>query len=318
MSRKERLEQALDNLAEQFKHLHWDYPDMGLDYRREQILYWPGNPQEDIMVCVLKDQDFRESLHRHDFYFFNYAYRNDYEAETETANNIITIREGECYMGQPFSGYGLRQKKEDPAVILGVLVQKRMFYRELLPIVAADPVMFRFFLDPQRNRFSEDFLHFPFSKDSPVRDLLEMMVLEYANKTAESQLILKSLASALFLHIARRYRQLHPQNEGKRLSDQLMRYMGEHTDTVSLKELADHFSYHPNYISGALRKETGRCFKQILQEMRMKRAVMLLKGTMLSVEEIADMLGYSDRSNFFKAFRDYYGKTPREYVNEDK
>ncbi|MBQ9468491.1 MAG: AraC family transcriptional regulator, partial [Clostridia bacterium] len=26
------------------------------------------------------------------------------------------------------------------------------------------------------------------------------------------------------------------------------------------------------------------------------------------------MLGYSDTSNFYKAFRDFYGKTPREYL----
>ena len=46
----------------------------------------------------------------------------------------------------------------------------------------------------------------------------------------------------------------------------------------------------------------------------MDRAVILLKGTDLSVEEIAAMLGYSDTSNFYKAFRDFYGKTPREYL----
>ena len=158
ISREDLLTRSMDQLAEDFKHLNWNYPEVSSPSGPEKILYWPGDPKEDIMICVLKDQDFFEELHRHDFFFFNYAYKNDYEAETEHTDYIIRIREGECYIGPPFAGYGLRQTKEDPAVVIGVLVQKNMFYRDFLPIVSTDPVIFRFFLDPRSNAFSEDFL----------------------------------------------------------------------------------------------------------------------------------------------------------------
>lgn len=45
----------------------------------------------------------------------------------------------------------------------------------------------------------------------------------------------------------------------------------------------------------------------------MERADILLKGTNLSIEEISLMLGYSNSSNFYKAFREYYHTSPREY-----
>ena len=90
--------------------------------------------------------------------------------------------------------------------------------------------------------------------------------------------------------------------------------MADHSDVVTLKDIAAHFSYHPNYISALLHKETGRKFTEILLEKRMERAVLLLKNTPLSVEEITVMLGYSNTSNFYKAFREYYGTTPREYL----
>ncbi|WP_442911432.1 helix-turn-helix domain-containing protein [Lachnoclostridium sp. An76] len=32
------------------------------------------------------------------------------------------------------------------------------------------------------------------------------------------------------------------------------------------------------------------------------------------VEEIAAMLGYSNSSNFYKAFREYYHQSPREFT----
>ena len=93
--------------------------------------------------------------------------------------------------------------------------------------------------------------------------------------------------------------------------------MGDHSDVVTLKDIAAHFSYHPNYISMLLHKETGRKFTEILLEKRMERAVLLMKNTSLSLEEISVLLGYSNHSNFYKAFKEYYGMTPREYSKKD-
>ena len=56
----------------------------------------------------------------------------------------------------------------------------------------------------------------------------------------------------------------------------------------------------------------------IVLEERMSRAVILMKNTTLSNEEIAAMLGYSDQSNFYKAFREFYGVSPREYEITDR
>jgi AraC-like DNA-binding protein len=48
----------------------------------------------------------------------------------------------------------------------------------------------------------------------------------------------------------------------------------------------------------------------------MERAVILLRNTTLSIEEIAALIGYSDHNNFYKAFKDFYGMTPRDYLAE--
>ena len=90
--------------------------------------------------------------------------------------------------------------------------------------------------------------------------------------------------------------------------------MGKELESITLKEIANHFSYHPNYISSLLQKKLGKTFSKILLEKRMDKAVILLKGTTLSIEEIAIMTGYSNTSNFYKAFREYFGKTPREFI----
>ena len=67
-------------------------------------------------------------------------------------------------------------------------------------------------------------------------------------------------------------------------------------------------------MSTLLRKEIGKSFSEILLEQRMERAVILMRGTSLPINEIALLLGYSNSSNFYKAFREYYDCSPRDYI----
>jgi AraC-like DNA-binding protein len=217
-------------------------------------------------------------------------------------------------VGQPFCGYGIQHSGDNPATVIGVLIQKELFYRDFLPIVSTDPAMLRFFIEPRDDEFSTDFLRFSFPKDSPVRSLLELMIMEYADKHEDTQDVLKSLAGALILHIARRYRLIAPEKSGQSASDKIIAYMTRHLENVTLADIGRDFSYHPTYISNLLKKDTGSTFSEILLRLRMERAVMLMKGTTLRNEEIAAMLGYNDSSNFYKAFKEYYGMTPREYL----
>ena len=113
----------------------------------------------------------------------------------------------------------------------------------------------------------------------------------------------------------RKYSQQQDKPQTLSLSSQIIKYIGEHDSDVTLQEVAAKFSYHPNYISALLKKETGKSFSRILLEKRMSHALVLLQGTTLPIDSISAMLGYSNPSNFHKAFREYYGKTPREYVN---
>ena len=229
------------------------------------------------------------------------------------SNDKITINENECYISQPYCGYALRVESDEPSTIIGVLIRREAFFREYLSALSRDSTLFRFLLDPQTNRFSDEFVHLSFTEDHAVRSLLENMAVEYADKKEDTQSILKPMTLALLLYIARRYRLQKPENEQMILTEQIKMYISDHVDNITLNELSKRFSYHPNYISALIHKQTGKTFKQLVLEERMKRAVILMKNTTLSNEEIAAMLGYSDQSNFYKAFREYYGASPRIY-----
>ena len=315
MKQKRRLADALDRLGEEFLTLPWEYRIVDKGTSHEIVRLWPGDPRDDIMVCVLKDTEFHEQFHRQDYYFLNYAYAHDYRTVSDRRSNVVTIHEGECYIGQPFCGYALRQAGDDQVVVIGVLIQKELFYRDFLPILASTPAIFDFFLEPRSNNYSTDFLRLSVTECTAIRTLLELMVIEYADRQDETQAMLKSLTAALLLHVARYCRERTPQKKSLTTSEKIVGYMSEHLDTATLASIGAHFSYHPTYVSNLLKKETGRTFSAILRELRMTRAEALLSGTTLSIEEISAMLGYANSSNFYKAFREQYGTTPREWLN---
>lgn len=315
MTKKRMLSLAIDKLGKEFDSLDLTFYPMNTVNPTDVTSYWPGTDEEDVLICVFNGEEIHEPFHRQDFFFINYAYKSSYNALSEKYNNLITINEDECYIGQPFSGYALcKDKDSENVIIIGVLIRKDSFFREYLPTVYTDSDLFRFFINPQTDKFSDEFIHLPVTKDHAIRSLLEMMVMEYADRKEDTQRILKSMLQTLLLEIARRYRIEKTGTAPKSVSEQILDYMGDHSDVVTLKDIAIHFNYHPNYISALLHRETGRKFTEILLEKRMERAVLLMRNTTLSIEEISAMLGYSNHSNFYKAFKEYYGVPPREYI----
>lgn len=305
---------AVDRLREEYSNLDLAYHDSPTGAPEEKMYDWPGVPEEKIMVVVHQGMGHQKLFHRHDFFYFNYTYQGEYDSISFKYDHRITVRCGELYAGQPFAGHAICVHDDKDTVIIGVLIKRDTFFRSFLPMLSSNSKLFHFLLDPSTNQFSDEFIHFKIEDDCNIRTLLEMMVIEYANKKEDTQDILKPLVLAFLTQVARQYAAENPVEESNRLSDKIVQYISEHPDTVTLKKLGSRFSYHPNYISTLLRRETGKSFSELLTQQRMERAAVLLRGTALPIEEIAFMLGYSNSSNFYKVFREYYGHSPREYT----
>ena len=308
------LEESLSKLGRQFAERDWRYIDMQVGGSVEKYFAWPAPAGDNIMICVHRGKQIRELFHRQDFFFFNFAYSGDYGALSGSEDNRIVVHENECYIGQPFSGYALSTDSEEEIIIIGVLIEREAFFKIFLPAISADARLFHFFLKPQTDKYADEYIRLRFDDSCNVRTLLEMMVIEYASPGEDTQAILQPLALALLMQVARRCRASRAEPEGEAPAGKIIRFMGEHAGALKLRDVAARFSYHPNYVSGLLRRVTGKTFSEISLEQRMRRAEILLKCTKLSVEDIALMLGYSSSSNFYKAFREYFGKSPREYL----
>jgi AraC-like DNA-binding protein len=310
-----RLLKAVQSLAEQFPNLAWNFRPVMTGGKTELISQWLGDPSEDIMAVAFKGKHYIEKFHKQDFFFINFVCQNSYEVLSSKYNNRLKLCEGDCYIGQPYSGYALKIDSDQEVIMVGLHIKKDLFFREYLGPLSSDAPLFHFFLDPHTNRFSDEYIRLSLGRNNVIWTLVYLMVLEYAAGRSDTQTVLRSLMLTLTMYISREYARVHARSASMASPAlQMAAFIETHSDSVTLGSLAAHFGYHPNYVSACLHRKTGKTFSEILLEKRMEKAALLLANTDLSVEKIAAMLGYSNNSNFYKAFRQYYHTSPREYM----
>lgn len=60
-------------------------------------------------------------------------------------------------------------------------------------------------------------------------------------------------------------------------------------------------------------REEGHSYAEVVETLRKQKAEALLQDKKLAIYEVGYLLGYSDATAFYRAFRRWYGKSPREY-----
>lgn len=86
-----------------------------------------------------------------------------------------------------------------------------------------------------------------------------------------------------------------------------------YAETVTTEELAHRFGYAGDYLTRIFKKQYGITPHQYQIQVRMEHAQWLLDNTGLSVEQVADSVGYRDFSAFYRSFRKSTGISPREW-----
>ncbi len=93
-------------------------------------------------------------------------------------------------------------------------------------------------------------------------------------------------------------------------------YVQMHFKTVTLDEMAEHFSLSAPYVSRYFKEKCGETFADYLQEIKMKKAKTLLKNSNMTIENIAYSVGYQNVEHFSRLFKKKYGMAPIQFRNE--
>ena len=149
-------------------------------------------------------------------------------------------------------------------------------------------------------------------------DFLEKQYLETGNAYREE--ISKTLFYALMLEICDIFRSVSGEDGSvqrprqEKLTDDFLRLMTKYYRTEhNVAFYADMLNRTPKYLSGAIKRLSGRSVSDWINSMLISESKLMLKVTDKSILEISEELNFSSPSVFVQFFRHNTGITPLQY-----
>lgn len=120
------------------------------------------------------------------------------------------------------------------------------------------------------------------------------------------------------------FQQLEPNNivtnkiPGKYLVQiqEIERYVSDNLGKkLCYKTIALHFNTSKSTLKRLYKKYKGLALATFMQTVKLDRSIELLEENRLTINEIADAIGYGSTSSFSRAFKEKFGCSPSEYIN---
>jgi len=89
-------------------------------------------------------------------------------------------------------------------------------------------------------------------------------------------------------------------------------------EKISLRDVAAAVHCAPSHLATIMKKETGQTVGQWLTATKVSAAASWLIHSDASIDEIADRVGWADRTHFTRQFRSVYGLTPTGWRKQER
>lgn len=147
--------------------------------------------------------------------------------------------------------------------------------------------------------------------------IVNAMCDEILNRGSNYAEIVSSYLNILFYMIIRNIETTNNDrvmNDIRDIIPGIIDYIEKHASSqISMNKMAKKYFYSPAYFSRAFKKNFGVSFSAYVQSVRVQKVIELLDCTTLSVEEISEKIGYHDKRELNRAFKNVTGTTPGEY-----
>lgn len=151
----------------------------------------------------------------------------------------------------------------------------------------------------------------PFMRNQLISYLLSL-ICETHEKEFGTDIMIDAMLQQLLI-VIHRQQSLYIQKEKETLKE-IIKYINKHyTETITLDYLCQRFFISKFYLSRSFRVLTGKSVYQYILEKRMSMAKQLLiygeKPTSIYIN-----CGFSQYSNFYRAFKKYYKISPNDFL----
>lgn len=253
--------------------------------------------------------------HYHSFIELNYVYSGTC---TQIINGKrITLREGEFCLLDTNVIHGFEPAGEND-IIINCLMRISYFNIDMLQRLAGNDILSEFFINAiYKSKEFKQYLVFSTYQNARIRYLMNDILCEFNDPKLCSKEVINSYIIVLFSELLRVYKDPSAQADQPAvmkisITDILM-HLENNYQSASLESTAEHFHFHPNYLSRLIKKVLGHSFIKLLIEIKMKKACVFLENTDFPIRKIIIEIGYTNLKFFYDKFKEQYGVTPAQY-----
>lgn len=252
--------------------------------------------------------------HIYQYVLITYCYSGQFRMAV--GNEPVRLYAGDCIVADRHVPHGVLPTDEETMAV-NIVLSERFFKRRMRSDINRLHSSFATALG------NPGFSHTGYrvyrtSDDELVRMCMNRILCERLDPANGSDDIIDDFVAALLTHLLRTYeadagKVDERSRKNAALIGEIRAYVEKNYRTGSLTKMAEDMGYEPSYLSATIRQCTAMTYKQMVNEERMRHALVLLQTTDMPAYQIASEVGISNLTQFYKRFREYTGRTPQEY-----
>ena len=150
------------------------------------------------------------------------------------------------------------------------------------------------------------------TESTHILNIYERMLQEFNAKQIGYRDIMRGYVIELLVIICRLKLSVDSGKTQKML--EILEHINVHyKENIQAEELASLSGFSPSHFRRMFKSLTGKTISLYVQTLRIQEACNLLKNKELSVEQIAQDVGYSDMKHFYAVFKRITGKLPKAF-----
>jgi AraC-like DNA-binding protein len=312
----EKFQSFIDNSDIEFiKDRNLIIPEMHSSYSPNFIKeedYFPLSYNADILI--MKHNRYTPIFkHRHEFFEMIYVYSGScYE---EINGDRISLKECDICIIPPKVEHTIEVFND--SIILNVLIRRSTFNDTFLEILKYETVLSYFFIKVLFTDDYSNYIIFRTNRDQNLKETLSKLFIEHHENKKYSSNIQYNLLMLFFSYLLREY-EGHVElpgslPKGEKLLSSILTYMQDNFKTITLGELSSKFHFTESYLSKVIKATSGHTFKEIIQTIKLNKAIELLTFSDLKVHNISQSIGFENNTHFIRTFKKVYGISPNQY-----
>lgn len=299
-----------ENYGEQYRHLTTPVltPSINSDALFESSYF---QRQEDISV-IRHIRYMPATTHTHEFFELACVLSGTFT--NFIGDQQIELHTGDIFILAPNTPHGICTY-EDDGILINILMRASTFEQHFLNLLPDNDILHSFFIKALYKNSVTPYLLFCTGTDPLIQDYIFKIWQEYRRNNRYKNTMLSSLLSIFFVYLLRSHEKniIIPTIKPSIMNENtifILEYMQKNYSTITLAHLAKFFNYSERQIHRIIKSTTGMTFGENIKKIRMSHAAKLLSESNMTIQEIADLLGYYDVSSFRKVFKSFYNAPP--------